>query len=951
MSYTDEQLAYINYDKKEHTKLLACAGSGKTRCIIARMAYLIKHKIYEADEILMLTFSRFTRDDFMNKIRIHSGKDRKIISPNSIKTIDSFAKRIIDPENTVDVSLLSYRLMKCLEEETRENLLKIPTFRKIKTVFIDEAQDLNEIQYRIFIGMRDKLDITINMVGDPNQNIYQFRDSSDKYLTQFDAKVFMLTRNFRSHESVVDFSKYLRPFNEYDVVCTKGDNGSTPHMMFCESETMLETYIITILDEAKKQKVDLSEFAILAPTRGRMRGGGKSHGLCFISNVLYKAGIKFKQFYEETVDESTGEGIKYEPKKGHVNVLTFMGSKGLEWNYVLLIDVDACLINKRYFDKQKHLNDRYLLYVACSRAIHNMYIFSGCYFRGSEPHFKTNPWLNQIPDDKYVMDQRFEKDFFWPELRYVDMMERDTMLGKVIDKLDCYDLDKISSLLNYQNIKPVTQKKIFDNEYIEQDKVSGVFLSRYITNLFHGLMRLSRNRMRSIPESNDSSDSPSIMADDDIVSKLDMVRFPEIESIIDADTMITGAPDSVTLWYYRNKRGMTWEKFDKIDKIDSNVRKFINAKFSRDKAFDSHAIAVNGYYESFILEQKNWIRSMYKKYLKCRNTTQLRGILFYLTVVMHAISTHHYFHIKSKGSSYKQILEDFDELYDDLEEYVENTDRSFPESAIPVSRWGLVGTVDVIDSNDQIWFTKCVSDISLKNVIYAIATNLMFDVEKVSETFEVNEISRFKKQTDLDVDNVDSKNSTPPSALLDDDNNDDVIDDSTSDKTTGNNTNGTGSLTYREASVTIRTSFINFLKGEELEYDFVLSSSDVKELMTILINNMGAHRDKDIDANSSSSSDDAKGNSDSVDVRSVQTETGVNDSCNDESETVKAVKTAKPTAKAAPKARAKAAPKTRVRAKAKVAPKAKAVPKARAKARAVPKTKSAAPKVTIKKHK
>ena len=33
------------------------------------------------------------------------------------------------------------------------------------------------------------------------------------------------------------------------------------------------------------------------------------------------------------------------------------------------------LINKRFFDEDKHDSDRYLLYVACSRAIENMFIF------------------------------------------------------------------------------------------------------------------------------------------------------------------------------------------------------------------------------------------------------------------------------------------------------------------------------------------------------------------------------------------------------------------------------------------------------------------------------------------------------------------------------------------------------------------------------------------------
>ena len=100
MSYTPEQEKYINYTKNNHTKLLACAGSGKTRCIIARMINLIESKIYASDQILMLTFSRFTRDDFIKKVKTYGGA---CISTDSISTIDKFAKSIIDPKGTVDV--------------------------------------------------------------------------------------------------------------------------------------------------------------------------------------------------------------------------------------------------------------------------------------------------------------------------------------------------------------------------------------------------------------------------------------------------------------------------------------------------------------------------------------------------------------------------------------------------------------------------------------------------------------------------------------------------------------------------------------------------------------------------------------------------------------------------------------------------------------------------------
>ena len=108
----------------------------------------------------------------------------------------------------------------------------------------------------------------------------------------------MLTYNFRSCRAIIDFSTHLRPFNEYKIRQTKKvDNDCKPIMFFYNNETELENNIINILKQARENNIDLSDFAILSPTRGCMKGYGHSNGLCFISNILYKAKIKFKQFY------------------------------------------------------------------------------------------------------------------------------------------------------------------------------------------------------------------------------------------------------------------------------------------------------------------------------------------------------------------------------------------------------------------------------------------------------------------------------------------------------------------------------------------------------------------------------------------------------------------------------------------------------------------------------
>lgn len=66
--FTDEQSKYINNPSKLDTKLVACAGSGKTRCIIGRMIYLIETEMFKPNEILTLTFSRFTQQDFIRRL-------------------------------------------------------------------------------------------------------------------------------------------------------------------------------------------------------------------------------------------------------------------------------------------------------------------------------------------------------------------------------------------------------------------------------------------------------------------------------------------------------------------------------------------------------------------------------------------------------------------------------------------------------------------------------------------------------------------------------------------------------------------------------------------------------------------------------------------------------------------------------------------------------------------
>lgn len=703
--FTDQQKKYIEHIDKIDTKLIACAGSGKTRCIIFKIKYLLDLKIFKPDEILMLTFSRFTRDDFLNRLKKYNVND---IDKNCVKTIDSFAKNAIDPNNEIDVSLLSYKFMKYLEQNCSENIKKNNKISNIKIIFIDESQDLNETQFKILQYLKEKCDILLNLIGDPNQNIYQFRHSSDKYLTNFNAKTFFLTKNFRSHEGIINFSKYLRPIQDLDVSGTLGNLDCLPTIVFHESDEELEKYLITTIKDAMSCNINLSEIAILAPTRGRMRGYGRSHGLCLISNILFKNKIKFKQFYEEAVDEFNSN-IKYNPKKDHINILTYMGSKGLEWKYVILIDADICLINKRLFNDEKHKNDQYLLYVACSRAINNVIIFSKYRFCDGNLNFQLNPWFSNIPTKHYNLDTRFIKYLKYPIIKPRDMGENEKRITKIIDKFEDKILDKLANLCKYGcditvNKAKKTITKIYNKDFSTSIN-SSIFLGKYVENLFLVYYAIKHKKIRK--------------------------TYSDIENIISSKHIITDVPISFNEWFYANRDHYTWEIYDnnKLN-LEKQIIDTIESKFNRNNDFCKHTIVNDGYFKSFILSMKDTIKHNYNEYLETTDKLKIRKYLFFLIVIIYSLETQHYFHVMSKGKKFKNILIVCSDLFNKIQDFADNTQMQFTQNNICISKWGLIGEIDLIETKENkniIWELKCVSDISLKNIIQVLIYNIIYN--------------------------------------------------------------------------------------------------------------------------------------------------------------------------------------------------------------------------------
>ena len=87
---------------------------------------------------------------------------------------------------------------------------------KYKHICVDEAQDLNKVQYEFIKALCGDTIKSVMMVGDPNQMIYGFNGSSTQYLCEYFVKdfsphVFELKENYRSSKAIITVANKLKP--------------------------------------------------------------------------------------------------------------------------------------------------------------------------------------------------------------------------------------------------------------------------------------------------------------------------------------------------------------------------------------------------------------------------------------------------------------------------------------------------------------------------------------------------------------------------------------------------------------------------------------------------------------------------------------------------------------------------------------------------------------------
>lgn len=229
--FTFESNALITIKNTTNTSVLAGPGAGKTEILAQKACFLLQTGIVPWPiKILSITRKREAATNIKSRVELRCGK---VLSERFHSyTIEAFTKSIIDrfmsilpeqsrPNNDYTIAFSSSDAnfpesltFNELTTKAQEILESSPILLNIiratySHVFIDEFQDLNEIQYDFIKRIFQSDNNTLTTVGDTKQAIMKFAnalpDIFERFREDFNAEILPLYINHRSSTELKSF--------------------------------------------------------------------------------------------------------------------------------------------------------------------------------------------------------------------------------------------------------------------------------------------------------------------------------------------------------------------------------------------------------------------------------------------------------------------------------------------------------------------------------------------------------------------------------------------------------------------------------------------------------------------------------------------------------------------------------------------------------------------------
>ncbi|TBL67631.1 RNA polymerase recycling motor HelD [Paenibacillus thalictri] len=220
------------------------------------------------------------------------------------------------------------------------------TLNTVRHVLIDEAQDYSPFQYEFLKRLFPRSKMTL--LGDLNQSIYAHAATLGSYQPlidlygESDTRIIRLTKSYRSTQEIVEFTKAMLPGGE--AIEPFNRSGAKPKVFRTTGRDLRVQQIAQDIDRIKSQ------------------------GMQSIA-VICKTALESKEAYELLNQHTEMRLVTSEDHTFTSGTLLFPAylAKGLEFDAVIIYDA-----SDRVY---KHEAERKLFYTACTRAMHQLYLY------------------------------------------------------------------------------------------------------------------------------------------------------------------------------------------------------------------------------------------------------------------------------------------------------------------------------------------------------------------------------------------------------------------------------------------------------------------------------------------------------------------------------------------------------------------------------------------------
>ncbi|MDR0988355.1 MAG: ATP-dependent helicase, partial [Prevotellaceae bacterium] len=222
------QLNIIKDNTSKYMVVAAGPGSGKTRVLVHKLASLLLMEDVKHEQLLMLTFSRAAATEFKKRLLKLIGNVANFVE---IKTFHSYSFDLLGKVGSLEKS---NDILKRTVEKIRSG--EVDPSRITKTVLvIDEAQDMNEDEFCLIKCLMERNEeMRLIAVGDDDQSIYGFRQSSavymERFIQEYGARKYELIDNYRSKNNLVELgNQFVKDINHrlktMPIEARQRDNG------------------------------------------------------------------------------------------------------------------------------------------------------------------------------------------------------------------------------------------------------------------------------------------------------------------------------------------------------------------------------------------------------------------------------------------------------------------------------------------------------------------------------------------------------------------------------------------------------------------------------------------------------------------------------------------------------------------------------------------------------